>query len=208
MKVPIGRIIAWLIATGFGIFGGYCFWDAHLSKQEADNAKQAEPVRMQVDFSKPGRFEGELKQTFTCSHWESLALEVNLPFTTSEEAEKAVGKVSGRISLKDSDGQAVYEGPVAIIAHNVPDKSPELYIMIPILPQGHYAICIDIQEGTPSLAGRSQTLVGRYRLCGMEYVAIAFEKGIGICCWVVMGIIVLILFMRRLRRQRHVSGQL
>ena len=107
------RIIAGAIAALCFCLGLYLgvssFPEYQKMRRISESARVAEPIRLQVDFSRPGEYSGKFEQTCSFSCTETLRIETDAPFPLPEQALNAMEGVIGSIQITDAAGTCVYE---------------------------------------------------------------------------------------------------
>lgn len=205
---PWGRIVAGTVAGVILCFGANFFVDSVKLRREADEARIAEPIRLQVDLSKPGVYSGKLHQTFVNAHGNYLHIMLDRPLASRDEAAAIVAGLRGSLSIADMNGTVVCEDRFdASRIYGVPLVDREHWV--PAIEFGHFAkgdymLKIVIVEGAPRLSGVPHAIVGHYALCGMEYVVSTIAIWLGIACCMVAGVI--FLFIVIVSRRKAATG--
>jgi hypothetical protein len=203
---PWGRIIAGAIAAIILCISVEFFLSAAEDRHVADAAQVAEPIHLKVDLSKPGVYRGEFYHTFRGAHSDFLQIVPESPFKSHEEAVAIVKGLRGSVSIVGSDGTVVCAQRFG------PDQFPTVQIenegTFPLLGSSHfdfdegvYELTLTVDQGAPGLAGVPHVLVGRYGLCGIEYMAAEIGWMIGVAGCVIAGIIVLAIVVVSLRKR-------
>ena len=112
------------------------------------------------------------------------------------------------------DGELVAVNKQGVIDFNGTQSAPWPVgdNLIPILffepfRNGHYKLSLQVTEGIPELAGVSQRLVARYRLCGLEMLPAIFGTVVGIASLVIGGIIFLVFYFNIDRSVENTSSE-
>lgn len=143
----------------------------------------AEPVRTQVDLSRTGLSESAFVQSCETSHGESIMLQVS---SAGEDPSKLLNGLKGNIEIRRPDGTAVVERQFdgQSVGSSVWPNNELLIAYFHPFETGTYVMRLNVVEPAPRLAGRSQVVVGRYELCGLEqmpaYVTAGFAVFAGI----------------------------
>lgn len=163
-------------------------------RQRADLARVAEPIRLKVDLSKPGEYEGTFRHTFTNAHSTFLRIETDLPLVSREKAEAILAGISGRLAIVGSNGVAIYEynftsEDVGCWKGN--DEQWVPVIKIGNFPAGVYTLRFKVDHGAPKLANVPHVLIAQYGLCGMEYLLSQMMMWLGIGGCVIAGLLII-----------------
>ena len=101
-RIPWGRIIAGTLAIVLLGIGVWACWTSCQSRAEANAAATAEPIRLDVDLSKPGEYWGEFHHTFAGgAHGENLGIEAVSGFAFAEAAAAAIEGIAGSVEIID-----------------------------------------------------------------------------------------------------------
>ncbi|MFA6562176.1 MAG: hypothetical protein WCV00_09755 [Verrucomicrobiia bacterium] len=200
----IGRTIACAVAGLLCAASIFLLIFAHNHRRDFYQWKQARPIDIPVDLSKPGQFTGGFAQTCHISHGEAICLAVptdvvakttwtnllsNLRFVSQiqdrngkeELKEEFTGEPFGRDHLIDGDFVLLMFRPFA---------------------DGTYQMALTVTQGAPALHGVPQRLVARYMLCGMELMPAIIAKMMGIGGLIIAAAIVVITVWRAKRKQK------
>ncbi len=194
-----------IIAVAFTVGGVYLFMVAHAEESKLDQAKQATPIQLTVDLSKPGKFHGSFKQTFTIAHSQYLKLQIQPDFSSEEELKEALQGLEGTLTLTNAHGEEVWRDELpsdTVATDSYRETGLYLFISIPIVPLGTYQLTVEVTNGAAGLSGRKQTLIAKYFLCGLLHIAVFIVRLLAVGCWVVATAIGLVLFFLRRRRLR------
>ena len=205
-KCAFCRVMAGVIVLAFAGAGLHFYTQGVRSNQKADRTKEAETIRLDVDISKTDEYQGVFRHAHDSFHGPSLTLRVTPGFATVEEAQAAFHGFGAEMRWHGADGRIAFKQPLTPdhIAARTIDGDIEIHTARGILPMGTYAFALDVANPAPKLAGRKQTLLGRYEFCGLEYFPGALLRLIGIACRIVGGVVLLILLMiYRIRRNRR-----
>ena len=155
-------------------------------------------MRLRIDLSQPGEYYGNLQQTasFTCK--QVLRVETARSFASSEEAVAVLEGLSGHLVIKDGNNNVVYEKEVSPEAFGVDPAGPDFWpeLLFSPIAEGEYRVVLSVQHGAPALKDVPQELVGRYLLCGIEYIrstvlgiaALVFSVICGAMAWIVVAV--------------------
>jgi hypothetical protein len=201
---PWGRIVAGVVATvilgvgvNFLIVGAEC-------RTKADAAKVAEPIRLAVDLSKPGVYTGRLHHTFVNAHSNYLEIVTDSPLVSPENAQSIVEGLTGQLTIRAPQGAVVTESTFGPEFRCIQLDSDH---WTPIIDFGHFAegdydLDFTVNTGAAQLVGVRHSLVGRYRLCGMEYMPAGVLWLLGIAGCVVFGLISLVVAIVTVRKNK------
>ncbi|MCK4627078.1 MAG: hypothetical protein KAV00_17330, partial [Phycisphaerae bacterium] len=194
-----------IIAIAFTVGGVYLFMEARAHKSKVDQAKQATPIQLTVDLSKPGKFHGSFKQTFTGAHCQYLKLQIQPEFSSEEELKEALQELEGTLTLTNAYGEEVWRDELSSDTVNTnfcQETGSYLFISMRTVPLGTYRLTVEVTNGAAGLSGRKQTLIAKYFLCGLLHLEISIVRLLAVGCWVVATAIALVLFFLRRRRSR------
>lgn len=179
------------------------------TKPISDAASVAEPIRLQVDFSKPGEYTGTFHQTcgFACT--EMLRIETDTAFASVEQARGAMEGIAGTVQITDAGGTSVYERQFTskdFLSIPADGANNGFYPRLRFGPfkTGTYNFQLTVTQGAPALAGVGQALVARNILCGVEFMWLIPVALGSLLCFVIASIILLaIILVTRRERKRH-----
>jgi|GEM_PF-1391338 hypothetical protein len=160
-------IILLVIAAGI-ICTGICM------KAQFRAVEAAEPVRLAVDFSKPGEYSATFRQVYDYGHDQGLELHISpglaSPDDLCEHAPIAMKDLEGQILIKTAAGQTAYEGPLhPLDSYAVRYREGAVPVaQFRPFPAGDYTLSIRVDKPAAALAGRSQYVVLKHWLCGCE----------------------------------------
>jgi len=212
-KYPWVRIVFGVIGAVFFCVAVYLaihfFVIYREAKRISESARIAEPIRLQVDFSKPGEYTGTFHHTCSWACGRRLRIETDTAFASVEKARGAMEGIAGTVRMTDDDGTSVYERQFTS-----KDFSPTpadganngFYPSLQIrwFKTGTYNFRLTVTEGAPALSGVGQALVARYILCGVEFMWLIPVALGSLLCFVIASIILLaIILVTRRERKRH-----
>jgi hypothetical protein len=208
---PWGRVIAGVLACAILWLSIQFLLSGAESRRHADEARVAEPIRLKVDFSKPGSYEGELRHTFLNAHNEILEIVTEPPLTSREEAEKVTEGLSGRFSIVGPHGPVIRDKELDAKGLGAFETEPGRWVTFVAFTRfgsekGIYRLNLTVNQGAPRLVGVSHFLVARYGLCGMEYMVAEIAWLIAVAGFVVSGVIVLAIVVVTFRKRSRSSA--
>ena len=208
-KRPWGRIVTSVLAAGLLTVAIPFFFTSAAIRRCADTALTAMPAQMTVDVSKATIYEGEFDHTYpeAVNIW--LQVTTSPVFESTEAASEAFDGFAGRFSIIDADGAIVDEAKFDRNNYQV----MQLYGVIgPAarlrrFPARIYEARFTVDSVAPRLAGISQTLVARYNLYGLEYVAADVAWLLGFAGCVIAGILILFVVAITISKRRDDGAQ-
>ena len=203
---PWGRIVAGVVAGAIFLLAVPLLFSGAEIRRQLDAARIAEPIHLKVDLSKPGAYSGDFHHTFIGAHSNFLQIVPESPFPSHEKAVAVIEGMQGHYSMIEPHGTVVHQqrfGPTGFDAVQVESNR-----WVPILgfdrfgfDEGVYKMKLTVDRGAPRLGGVSHAIVGRYDLCGVEYVAATIIPMYGVAGCVIAGIIVLVIVVVTLRKR-------
>lgn len=199
------RIWFWIVIVVLSSFiaaGGFAFYQGWQVDRQLRQYEVAELARLDVDLSKPGTFHGPFHSEYVNSHGLALDIVSEPAFTKDEACLEAIKGLKVDVSLTDAQGETVYSD--SLNDENIrlwgteTSFVPRLYIGSD--RNGQYKLAVTVKEPASGLAGRKQTLVGKYMFCGLEYFPVIVSRGIAIGAWIVAGIIGIVMMVKRRKR--------
>jgi hypothetical protein len=199
---PWGCTAAALIFLGIGI---WFFYSSSESRHQADAARVAEPIRLNVDLSKPGTYSGELRHTFTFACADYFQIVPESPFASREEAESSLKGLVAHYSLIGPHGGVVHERDCEPTGFRAAEVKGNRWV--PSLGRDHfgcekgvYTLKFTVEHGASKLAGIPHVLVARYAICGIEYLPSHFLQLLGIAGCVIGGFFAVAVVVIRRKR--------
>ena len=208
-KRPWGRIIASTIALAILALGVCLLSASRQMRRRVDAARVAEPIRMQVDLSKPGEFVGEFVHTFVNAHYEKVRIETDPPFATPEQAQASIEGLQAQVTFATPEGDVVSERELSADSCSwswVKDGEAVPAFGFHGLQTGTYQLKLTIERGAPALADIPQTLVARYGLCGLEYAPPEITRWMSVACFIIAGTIALTIVSAAIGKRRSRQG--
>ncbi|MEX0777993.1 MAG: hypothetical protein WD042_20000 [Phycisphaeraceae bacterium] len=184
------RIAGTFVALVMGAVGVHFAFEAVRLSRQFDDWLVAEPARFSVDLSRAGSVEVPFVQTCDIAHGEAILLQLVEP---AGEATVLLARLRGSIEVIAADGNVVvsdgFPGPRGWDLP-APGTDIELAYFSPF-KRGRYTLRMRVIDPVPALAGRTQTVLAKYRLCGLEKlpaaIATVFAIGAGAPALVVAG---------------------
>jgi len=230
-KIPIGRTIALVIAVIFLILGILSFIKASGYYRKFYQWIKDEPIRIQVDLSKPGNYTGKFIQTCHIAHGLCLYVETQQKSASEDEALELVKGIKGSFAIIDSNGNNVLTGNFNdshfatgrrsfstydlndldySVRCDCPVKNVPFLSLFSSFCDGTYTFKLAIYDGAPALANTNHMLVARYSLCGLEILPGALLRlfgftfiGISI---IIIGVMAIITWRRKKRTAQTQSS--
>ena len=180
----VTRVVLAVLALGLLGLGCFYFDLGRDMNRQFRAALDAEPVRIRVDLSKAGKYEGTFAQTYSRSHGEEILLRADPPFNSKDEAAAALAGLSFRIRVLNDAGENVVgkEGAyeirpavaVSALEYDVPLADLHSF------RKGRYKFQLDVLKPAPGVAGRAQEVFARYECCMWEREVASVMQGLGI----------------------------
>jgi hypothetical protein len=191
-KCPWGRILTGAVAAVLFCVAIPLFFTSAEIRRRADEAQTAELLRLRVDLSHPGEFEGKLECTFQHA-WglrfqivtePSIAATTEPSAASAEAAQSHLAGLDGHLTIAGPDGAVVFEKPLRAgdfacrriehdrwgIATGVEYCALRGTWMSPGASGGTNVLKLAVDRGAVRLAGMPQVLMAQYELDGLEYV--------------------------------------
>jgi hypothetical protein len=208
-KRPVGRIVAWAVASLLLAAGVFCLVQYVQMEWELRRAGMADLLRMNVDLSRPGRYEGSYHQTFLGAHSAKFGLYIDPAPADSANTTQPAGDFEANAAMFDANGQSVFQQVIPsgfleslLTEGNSAPGRWEMLRISPGLPLGTYKFVLNVRRPATALAGRKQIAVIKYVLCGLEALP-SFVVGLGALAFgLTGGIIALVLLVGRAKRRR------
>ncbi|MFO1512995.1 MAG: hypothetical protein U1F83_08815 [Verrucomicrobiota bacterium] len=196
-------MIAMVIIAVFLLIGGiYFFFDARKRAAAFASWETAAPMKVAVDFSKPGKYETDFNQTCSSSHGEMVALRIPPETLQSNSSTQLLSGLIATIEITAISATNVIESATSDIFWQTEaiDGAIPIFSISPFR-KGVYRASIVVTEGASGLAGHEQILEARYLLCGLEALPAEIAKYLGSGLFVIglvfAGIPGLVLLKRR-----------
>lgn len=192
-KVPVARIIVSVICL-VGVV--YFAVEASRYKRHVYQAKKDEPIRLKVNLSEPGTYEGTFLHTHNSPHGQIFYIETNDVEVSYQNATDMLKGLQGRILITDDSNSVVFTKDFAASDFSFRDwqnpNTPSLHLLNSTrIAKGDYNLQLLIEQGAPALADKNHFFVCRYLLCGLELMPVMILRIISIICFVV-GVVLLL----------------
>ncbi len=136
-------------------------------------AAVAEPLRIAVDLSKPGTYQGSFEQQFRHTCQQQFRLEFTGAPTTEAGLATLLEGMKATLRVFQETGPDVFTATLdeesfvpALATAAAVTRSPGVRRMP--FPGGMYQIALKVESPAPALSGKAQFLISRYELCGLE----------------------------------------
>jgi flagellar basal body-associated protein FliL len=209
IKFPIFQIL--FLFLGVVLLGGGLFYFicGISSSKQVEKWRTFEPVRIEVDLSKPGTYTGNFHQTYQGSHNEILYIETPDLKVEAEDPNVMLCGLKGKISILDTAQKEVESLDLAkmeIVYLPTETESVAFGWEFWPFPVGEYTIDIHIEEGCSLFQGQKQFLVARYSFCGLEYSVVYISIIFGLILLLIGSLFIffVLLFRRKKKRERIV----
>lgn len=170
-------------------------------------AQHAVPLRMTIDPTHPGRYEGTIEHTNHpgCAFW-SLIIDADPPFTPEEEEDSLAG-LKFTVDATMIHFKPLDQPRMDRILHNL-----HLGEFDSGTPSGKYTLVLNVTKPIPVVSGRKYTLVAPYCPNGLGKLPSLIALTIGVGCDVIAAIAALISLLawrkgRRLGRTKQPATQ-
>jgi hypothetical protein len=205
-KLPTKRIVAGVVAAALVSLGIYLFREGGKGISEFRAMLALEPIRMEVDFSKRGKYSFSLPRFRYKPHGLLLGLEFDA--TGLEEHALRLEGLRYKVYFADNSqevkGSVEVTGASAYKFDSFDDRMrvAKFSLLYPGL-KGDLGVSVDIIEPLKSLQERHQILTAQYSICGLEVIPAAIIRLAGI---VVGGIgitiiaVVVVMTLKRIKR--------
>ncbi len=148
-------------------------------------------MRTPIDLSSSGEITTPFRQTCATAHAQVIELSVE----PSSDSPTPIDLVGLRMSMTIAQADGVEVASLDVSGDDLPhEPSPLPIARFYPFAKGDYIARVSVTSPAPALAGRAQTLVARYELCGLELMPAAVLQvaaiGVGIIS-AVIGVCVL-----------------
>ncbi|HND56091.1 MAG TPA: hypothetical protein PLV92_26930, partial [Pirellulaceae bacterium] len=135
--------------------------------EDFDSWIEARPIDLAVDFSRPGTFRGPFRQTCQSAHGEGLYVHVD--GLKDDETIPELTDLDAVFTIRDGAGNVIAAGKLHGAHESIYGlRAGRLVADLHPFVTGDYEATVEVRRGAAWLAGKPQTLRGRYHLCGLE----------------------------------------
>jgi len=176
-KLAIGRMFG-LMLTVISLLGAVMFGvAAYRFNVTVHRWDLARPMETPIDLSRPGSVTVPFDQTCSISHGEGVFLNCKIRDEAGQVPGEVLKGLSGSLVITDSAGNEIANRDLTEMKLPPPGQpivsrylvSGEVMLTeISTFKTGAYTATVTIDQGAPALAGHTQTIYAKYRLCGME----------------------------------------
>jgi hypothetical protein len=166
MKLLLKSVLA-IIFVVLLLFGIYILIESVINFVTFSSRCERETIRLEINLSKPGTFEGDLEETCG-AHGEYLFFDINDVVINYENATEILDGLEGKLVITNSDQNIVHERlfEVKDFCDEPRPGIPSLYFYP--FKNGTYHLKMIISKGVSGLPDTKQFIVGKYLLCGCE----------------------------------------
>jgi hypothetical protein len=207
-KLPTKRIVAGVVATALLSLGIWLFREGGKGISEFRAMSALEPIRMDADFSKRGKYSFSLPG-FRCK---PDGLLLSLEFDAAGLEDDALRLEGLRYKVYFADDRQEVKGSVEVTGASTYKFSSsddrmrvaKFSLLYPRLT-GDLAVCVDIIEPLKSLQNRHQILTAQYLICGLEVIPAAIIRLAGIVAGGIGITIIAAVVVITLKRRKRTS---
>ncbi|MBN1818030.1 MAG: hypothetical protein JW828_11780 [Sedimentisphaerales bacterium] len=200
-KYKLIIVLLCIVILGVGVL---CIYIGYGPVRLYDKALAYEAIRMPVDLSRPGHFEGVFRQKYIATHGKQFRFEVDPAFESEHQMLDAFKDFQATLTICKSNGEVVLSEVLSVYDFS-DDLSPGCRWYAPMRDYTPYAfipsfdamgevakLTLDVQQGAVALEGSGQQLVTKNVLCKTESLNVYIGWGIvivGIVATVVAGLV-------------------
>lgn len=183
-KYWVLKIIGLAISSILIVLSVVCFISSHFLARPINKIRQARPIYLEVDFSKPGIYSGPISHSRYADHAKLGAI-LRLDHDSNLTFPEIFEDIQGTIETFDSGGNIITSKPLE--TDSPPSKvgtsnikgQPAIWVLYPF-KSDQTEIRITVTKPVEKLKSSKQIFSGNYLLNGIEYMAagIAFMFGI------------------------------
>jgi hypothetical protein len=199
-KVPLLRILATILGAALLLGALDLFLEAHQAFQLVEQWREAEPVRMEVDLSKAGKYSGVFHHTYPGAHGVWIHLETTPALPWGRDYSKIFDGLEARLSLIDNRGKLVQ-----MVEWASEETSGTILTLDPTAEQGDYGLVLEVVEPALGLKDIRQELTGSYMMSGMEVLPAAMIRLAGIVVGGIGITIIAVVVVITLKRRKKTS---
>lgn len=197
-KLSLGRKIVLVVAGILLLAGIFFLVKAYQYHKQFYEWVEAEPINIEVDMSKPGKYSGQFHQTCAISHGEELLLQLPADKLKEMSPKAVVGPLEFHCSITNEIGEEVVSSETARqinLRDEYKDGAIPLLYFHPF-ENGTYHLVLSVTKSNQHLADVPQRLIARYVLCGLEMMPARVSMIAGIVALLIAGVIMLVLFKK------------
>lgn len=203
-SLPLGRTIACVMAGVFVVAGVHYLRAAARIRNEFQQQSAMRPLDLPVDFSMPGSYAAEFRQTWEKCHGQAIHLVIPAHVLTTTTPSALLATLDFHWQIQDARGKVVVDDKTS---HPPVWQDGNEAGMVPLacfppFETGYYTFNCSVAAGAPALAGTDQRLVCQYQPCGIERLPAVFCTGLGIVALVMAGLVSLMVVAITRRKQR------
>ncbi len=175
------------VVTGLGILFLWFGVDSAISAIKSNNrntqAASAEPLRMTVDLATVGSYTGRLTQTTSHTCKQTVFLEADMDRSSEESLDRSLSGLKGRLRIRTPGNSPILESVfdsetlLATVASTT-NLLWNLGLRITPFRRDIYDVELTVYQPAPAMRGKTQFLVSRYLLCGIEQLKVTVVGGI------------------------------
>jgi hypothetical protein len=194
----------WAAAAGYLIFAGIgALIQAGKDYAEFDRALAEEPLSIDVDLTKPGRFEAAV-HAYPWAHGFWIDLKSSPSFADRKEVLRCLAGLSLRVRAEEKSGRwrEEKEFTAESLLGDRGSESFDEFLLLRFSAPADFRFTVEIAAPAPGAAGRTCRISGQHLICGMEALGFAVERIIGVVLLALAGLIAGLLAWRILRERR------
>jgi len=206
--MPWGRILLGIFTVVFLILAINLFVTSRKIHNKLEQARTAEPLRIDANLSVPGTYTGKLIQTY---FWGQIVyIKPAQAFKSQHDTTAALAGLSGSVEIADSNGLIVINkefnaDTMVVRGYGI---SPELCYLREF-PEGEYTVHFKILNGASALTTVPYLVYSCYNFCGMETlpVGLCFVYAMGfLLISIILVSIILIVTLFKRRKAKLIQG--
>jgi hypothetical protein len=213
-KFVVLRIIGIVLAAILIVLSVGCFIQSHNLAKPIHKLREATPICMKVDVSKPGVYSGAIDHS-EHEEYAHLGVILYLEHESDLTFPEIFNEIEGKIETFDDDGKMITQfelytksPPHRLGSDNIKGYPP-CWILEPFTAE-QKTIKITVTKPVEKLGNTGQTFEGHYLLCGMELLpaGIATLCGLiflGIGLLIILIIILVPIYMKRRHKKKLVG---
>ena len=213
-KFGILKIIGMVIATILIVFSIVCVIQGHYLAKPIHELREAMPICMKVDVSKPGVYSGAIEHSEHEAH-AHFGVELYLEHESDLTFPKIFNEIEGEIETFNDHGEMITqfelhtESPPHRLGTDDIKGYPPCWLLEPFTAE-QKTIKITVTKPVIKLANTKQVFEGYYLLCGTEFLPSAIKRlsgtiylGVGL---LIILIIILVPIYKKHKHKKEMSG--